>query len=168
MLAANDIDVSSSFKHHGFSDNIFYPVEILEDNLKFVHKTDTHYSSVGTCEVVKSILVKLGFQINIEPIFEKSSLIGDLNRMQNDSSKEEIYKFIGFKGGITKPVIYNNRQSLSGNSGHIKISRNPLSKIDKRLVIIGDSFFSEDALSSCHTYLLKFFIFEMRIFKITW
>ena len=119
--------------------DVLYPIDVLKGREDVFLTKDTHMTGLGDWVVFSEILRKLGlFGVieNDEPLLVLRSYQGDLNTMLNIDRKspELFYK--------QRNIAYrvSNADSLKGNTGRVIITRNPEAKIDKRLLLIGDSF----------------------------
>lgn len=68
---------------------------------------------------------------------------GDLSKMISSRYLEEYKEFKGFIGYDYAGFDVGNRSALKGNTGEIRIIRNVLAKIDKRVLVFADSFMNE-------------------------
>jgi len=136
------INVKPIFNDKFINDDVIYPVEVLKKNIGTFLKTDTHTTPFGSWLILQNIIDRLNLKFEDEPSFDKSYILGDLNRMLGIDVKEEYLEFTSFINNPTAIYDVNNYQGLKGNSNRVRILKNVNPIIDKRVLIFGDSFFN--------------------------
>lgn len=134
-------DVQSLFSRRHMCESVIYPIDESGLDGAF-YKTDTHLTSFGGWAVLNRLLLELGVNFNVSPIFRDSKFNGDLNVMLGVKDPEECIVFSGLEGVRSKKLDVNNNSGLVGNTGRVRILRNPFSISEKRVLIFGDSFFN--------------------------
>jgi hypothetical protein len=126
------------------NESLLYPLNELraeELHHSTFYKNDTHMSDRGNVAVAHFLIKAIGLEPknNLDGSFEMRSHKGDLCSMTNGVSiPEELY--------ISNPqlgFVVGNRDYLSGNTNDVQIFHSFYKKLDKRVLIFGDSFFKE-------------------------
>lgn len=133
-------EVKHLFNEDFSSNNVVYPLHRLMNSRENVFKKkDTHMNGCGDWLVFEKIMDELGlsdFLVDVNPEFVEKPYVGDLDVMLGNS--KSVSSDVEYKSNNFYKV--NNVKFLKGNTGRIFISRNPLAKIKKRILIFGDSF----------------------------
>lgn len=122
-------------------ERVLYPlaallrVQIQEDAY---WRNDTHINAAGQISIYHEIGKYIPYLSTTFPQFRLVDMprSGDLSLMMG-SKTQEMSRCFAWMGEC---LDYSNTRDLAGNTGDIVIRFNPLSKSEKRLAIVGDSF----------------------------
>lgn len=137
-------DIKPLFDVFSPDKDVIYPLDRLLSCRESFSPDDTHTTPVGSWSILQGILDKFSLGSPDSPRFESSSTIGDLNRMLGLMDKRPFDKFTGLVGKEYKVLDVTNKHGLRGNSGIIRIIRNPNSVYKKTILIFGDSFYNNN------------------------
>ena len=129
-----------------------YPDNELVNYQSMTYKSDTHYKPRGSWAVLMTVLKKLGIENIHPPEFSDGFFNGDLNLMLGKNEPEEVEKFVGLQSVPYCSFDFNNHSALKGNTGRIRVLRNPLALHKKRILIFGDSFININLLSQMSVF----------------
>lgn len=152
VFPCKPIIYQKSFKKIGisltpmFSDEHKHPDVLYADflNESDYYKTDSHINDFGTLKVVNKVLQEFGYPRLPEALFENRDMHTDLKKMIGDNSKDNVESIIGLKN-LPKTTIEKfaiAKEVLGGNTGEFKFRFNPYALHNKRVILFGDSFFS--------------------------
>lgn len=132
--------------HNAFlgQQSVLYPEEVLLEKDALFYKTDTHNSPAGSWEILKNIVSHLNVRLGNGPEYVRKEKLGDLAKMAEISELEAYDHFIGLEERQYAGFDQSNRSGLKGNTGEIRIIRNPLAMHDKRVLIFADSFINDN------------------------
>lgn len=143
----------SAVEHAGLGDICLYPEEMLKaekSSKQIFMPHDTHMAATG-CAMFSELMIRtLGWthdpQANMDTV--KKHWLGDLAIMAgtNESVEEDF-----LRPNSRCAQLWNNRPSLTGNTGNIMIMHHPHAASSKRLLAIGDSFMARN-LASLSTF----------------
>lgn len=135
------IEVQSAYGDSHEKLHTVYPICALEGN-KCHRLQDTHYNGIGQWIVIKHILKELSIDSDeFVPKYETRQMTGDLGAMIGRESLENVVVFSGFCNHRFNTNLFNNKNALKGNTGHLAYHINTKAKHKKRILIFGDSFF---------------------------
>lgn len=133
------INVKPLFCANHEHDSVCYPYKDLNMDSDFLVQ-DTHNSDEGKLKLVKSIMTKLNIDfVELPPIWRDENIVGDMGKRLSRKGHQE-KKLIGFEGKPIKPKMFSTVSALSGNSGQIFFSFNPVAENKARILLFGDSF----------------------------
>ncbi|MFT6031472.1 MAG: hypothetical protein ACI8O8_003224, partial [Oleiphilaceae bacterium] len=143
MLPPACMNIKPIFLPEMENDNVLYPLEALRQTKNCFFQTDTHNSHIGSWSVLELILKHFDLKHTATPIYNKSVKRGDLSRMLGRNDKEQYEEFSHCSNSEYAGFDLGNRSSLKGNTGEIRIIRNCLAPLAKRLLIFADSFVND-------------------------
>ena len=114
------------------------------------YDTDSHINALGSLKVISNVLNEFGYPNLPEPDLDDVLFHADLTRMMGDDKKEKVKKFKGFTGlpksllGKGNPIFesYTLNHALGSNTGALIFRFNPYALFNRRIILFGDSFFS--------------------------
>lgn len=157
------MNINSLFDYFKPNEKTIYPIKELISCEHVFSPNDTHTTPRGSWIILQEILRRFSIEIKNEPCFERASTIGDLNRMLGDLEQEPLDKFIGLENIKYKVLDVTNKMGLRGNSGLIRIIRNPNAVYGKTLLIFGDSFFNNNLNSQLACFFENIIFFRSPI-----
>lgn len=143
----------AAVEHAGLGDICLFPEEMLKaekTSKQIFMPHDTHIAATG-CAMVSELMIRtLGWSHDPRAQMDivTRHWLGDLGVMAGTNERLE--------EASLRPIsrsaqIWNNRPSLSGNTGNIVIVHHPHAVSSKRLLAVGDSFL-DNCLASLSTF----------------
>lgn len=133
------VTINSICKTEHRIEDVIYPLESLKPTEDFLVQ-DTHNSDRGKLVLMSILCEHLDLPgFNDCPNFVPIEVVGDMGKRLNLKGwpEERIKGFIGKPMNI---LTFSTAAALSGNSGQIYFTYNPLAKLKKRILLFGDSF----------------------------
>ena len=127
-----------------FSNDVFYPVEILKalevEGVSTFKKLDTHNTDMAKYNISKELLSLIGGGDVKKISFSQKKSSGDLAAMLGLSDKNDEHVANICMGSYER---VGNRDSILGNTDEVVIVTGFYESNKKRLLIFGDSFFKD-------------------------